>query len=189
MRVRFIVLSICLFALTALAAFASNGPSASANLQEATPGVEVTPEADGTPEPEVTVNVVTLVGWYSQDPSGEFLNIGPLRTNDNLVAGPADVTDRTLTGRVNFEDPANDGMPRITLGESAFEARPVLDDPNVVLRWTYFDDDPSLRPATLVLQIVATKGPYEDYRGTVTFVSRAPEAGGVIVIVLNPPAE
>jgi hypothetical protein len=180
MRVRVIGLSICLLALIALGAYAGDGLGASAKLQEATP------EAAATPE--VTVNVVTLVGWYQQDPSGGFLNIGPLRTNDNLVAGPGDVTDRTLTGKVNFDDPANDGLPRITLGQSAFEARPVLDDPDVVQRWIYYDEDPSLRPATLVLQIVATKGPYADYRGTATFVSRANDAGGVIVIVLNPPA-
>ena len=57
------------------------------------------------------------------------------------------------------------------------------------LRRVYFNDDPTLRPATLVMQIVAVKGPYQGYEGTVTFVSRAPEAGGVMVIVLNPPEE
>jgi hypothetical protein len=173
--------------MTVFAAFAGNGPSASARLQEATPGTAATPEAETTPE---TVNVVTLVGWYMQDPSGEFLTIGPLRTNDNLVAGPAEVTDRSLTGQVNFTDESNDGQPRITLGDSAFEARAVYeDDPDSTQRWLYYNDDPTLRPATLVMQIVATRGPYENYRGTATFVSRAADAGGVIIIVLNPPAE
>lgn len=187
MRVRTIMLSICLVAVATLATFAGNWPSASARLQEATPETAATPEADEAP---VTVNVVTLVGWYMQDPSGEFLTIGPLRTNDNLVAGAGEETDRTLSGQVNFTDESNDGQPRITLGESAFEARAVYDDdPDSTQRWLFYDDDPSLRPATLVMQIVATRGPYEDYRGTATFVSRANEAGGVIIIVLNPPAE
>lgn len=185
MRVRIVAILVCLLSLTAAAAFAADGPSASARFQAATPEADATPEAGAA-----TVNVVTLVGWYSQDPSGEFLNIGALRTNDNLVAGPGEPTDRTLSGRVNFDDEANEGMPRITLGQSAFEARPVYEgDLESVQRWIYYDDDPSLRPATLVMQVVATKGPYEDYRGTATFVSRAPEAGGVIIIVLNPPAE
>lgn len=192
MRVRLILMSICLLMVVAVAPFASSGPSASARLQEASPEANATPEADdptGDEQP-TTVNVVTLVGWYMQDPSGEFLTIGPLRTNDNLVAGAGVETERTLSGRVNFEDDSNDGQPRITLGDSAFEARAVYDDdPNSTQRWLFYNDDPSLRPATLVMQIVATRGPYAEYRGTATFVSRASEAGGVLIIVLNPPAE
>jgi hypothetical protein len=192
MRVRIALLSICLLGLTAIAGIAGPGRGASARLQDASPAAAVTPEAAaGTPEAApATVNVVTLVAWYSPDSSGEFLNIGPLRTNDNLVAGAGEVTDRTLTGDVDFDDDGNDGLPRIVLGESAFNAYPVVEgDLDSVQRWIYLNDDPGLRPATLVLQITAEKGPYEGYAGTATFISRAPEAGGVLVIVLNPPAE
>ena len=192
MRVRIALLSICLLGLTAFAGIAGLGRGASARLQDASPAAAVTPEAaGGTPEAApATVNVVTLVAWYTQDPSGEFLNLGPLRTNDNLVAGAGEATDRTLTGNVDFDDDGNDGLPRIVLGESAFNAYPVIEgDLDSVQRWIYLNDDPGLRPATLVLQIAAVKGPYEGYDGTATFISRAPDAGGVLVIVLNPPAE
>jgi hypothetical protein len=194
MRVRIALSLMCLLGLTALGAIAGPGGGASAMLQDASPAAEATPEAgtpaaEGTPEP-ATVNVVTLVAWYSQDPSGEFLNLGPLRTNDNLVAGSGEVNDRTLTGDVDFDDEGNDGLPRIVLGESAFNAYPVVEgDLDTVQRWIYLNDDPGLRPATLVLQVRAVKGPYEGYSGTATFVSRAAEAGGVLVIVLVPPAE
>jgi hypothetical protein len=186
MRVRVVFLCFCLLALVTLGGVVSTGGRASARLQQATPAA-ATPEA--TPEAPATVNVVTLVGWYTQDPSGDFLNIGPIRTNDNLVAGPGEVTDRTLTGKVDFTSGGNDGLPRIAMGQSAFNAYPVVEgDLDTVQRWTYFNDDPTLRPATLVMQIVAVKGPYEGFGGTVTFVSRAEDAGGVIVIVLNPPS-
>ena len=195
MRVRIALLTICLLGLTAFGVLAGPGRGAAVMLQDASPAAEVTTEAeapaDGTPEAApATLRVVTLVAWYSQDPSGEFLNIGPLTTNDNLVAGQDEAAERTLTGDVDFDDEGNDGLPRIVLGESAFNAYPVNpDDIDTVQRWIYLNDDPSLRPATLVMQIVAVKGPYEGYDGTATFVSRAPEAGGVLVIVLNPPAE
>ena len=133
--------------------------------------------------------MVTLVAWYQPDESGDILNLGPVRTNSNLVGGPAEPGERDLTGDVNFEDQANDGLPRIRIGQSAFEAYQVFEDePDSVQRWIYFDGDAELRPATLVMQVVATKGPYDGYVGTATFVSRASAAGGVLVIVLNPPA-
>ena len=63
------------------------------------------------------------------------------------------------------------------------------DDPDTVFRWLYLNDEQGERPATLVMQIECTDSPaYEGYTGTATFVSRASEAGGVLVIVLNPPA-
>jgi len=195
MRVRIALLAFCLLGLTAFGVLAGPGRGAAANLQDASPAADVTPEAEaaaeGSPEAApATVNVVTLVAWYTQDPSGEFLNLGPLGTNDNLVAGAGEATDRTLTGNVDFDDDGNDGLPRIVLGESAFNAYPVVEgDPDSVQRWIYLNDDPGLRPATLVLQIAAVKGPYEGYDGTATFISRAPDAGGVLVIVLNPPAD
>ena len=195
MRVRIALLAFCLLGLTAFGVLAGPGRGVAANLQDASPAADVTPEAEaaaeGSPEAApATVNVVTLVAWYTQDPSGEFLNLGPLRTNDNLVAGAGEATDRTLTGNVDFDDDGNDGLPRIVLGESAFNAYPVVEgDLDSVQRWIYLNDDPGLRPATLVLQIAAVKGPYEGYDGTATFISRAPDAGGVLVIVLNPPAD
>ena len=183
MRVRLSLIAGLLIAIVAAGIFANTGNPASAKLQEATP------EAAGTPTAG-PVEVVTLVAWYSPDPSGEFLTIGPIRTNDALVAGAAEVTDRSLTGDVDFDDAGNDDLPRITLGESAFNAYPVnSDDIESTFRWVYTDEDSSLRPATLVLQIEAVKGPYKGYIGTATFVSRAFEAGGVLIIVLNPPAE
>lgn len=155
--------------------------SAEARLQEGTP-------AAGTPtaEPAAT-EVVTLVGWYQQDPSGDFLTIGPLTTNQFSVAAPG---GSGLTGRADFDDPDNNDLPRITLGDSVFDGYAVNpDDPETVFRWTYFNDESGTRPATLVIQINCTSSPaYKDYTGTATFISRASGAGGVLVIVLNPPA-
>ncbi|GIW03435.1 MAG: hypothetical protein KatS3mg059_0055 [Thermomicrobiales bacterium] len=68
-----------------------------------------------------------------------------------------------------------------------FDAYPVYEgDPASVFRWLYFNDEPGQRPGTLVMQIEAKAGPYEGYIGTATFVSRAAESGGVLVIVLKP---
>lgn len=155
---------------------------ASARLQEATPAAEPTQAEQPTRE-----RIITLVAWYAPDPSGDFLTIGPLQTNQYLVAGPATPDDRTLTGRADFDDPDNNDLPRITLGESIFDAYPVYEgDPASVFRWLYFNDEPGQRPGTLVMQIEAKAGPYEGYIGTATFVSRAAESGGVLVIVLKP---
>lgn len=186
MRVR-IVASLALVAMVAgLALVLMPGTPVNAKLQDA-----ATPATDGTPvaTEETKLGVVTLVAWYVQDPSGGPLHLGPLRTNNSLVANQETANDRALTGDVDFEDPGNDGLPRITLGDSAFNAYAVNpDDPESVTRWTYFNDDPDLRPATLVMQIEAVKGPYKGYTGTATFISRAKNAGGVLVIVLNPPS-
>ncbi|MER3437808.1 MAG: hypothetical protein C4346_09610 [Chloroflexota bacterium] len=156
--------------------------SASARLQEATPAAEPTQAEQTTRE-----RIITLVAWYAPDPSGDFLTIGPLQTNQFLVAGPATPDARALTGRANFDDPDNNDLPRITLGDSVFDAYPVYEgDPASVFRWLYFNDEPGQRPGTLVMQIKAKAGPYEGYIGTATFVSRAAESGGVLVIVLRP---
>jgi hypothetical protein len=176
-------------ALAALAAVLDPGMPANAKLQDAaTPAAsDATPQAE--PTEEAQTEIVTLVAWYSQDPKADKLVLGPLRTNNSLVAGEDTSNDRALTGDVDFEDPGNDGLPRITLGDSAFNAYPVNpDDPDTVFRWLYLNDDPGSRPATLVMQIEAVKGPYKGYAGTATFISRTAESGGVLVIVLNPPS-
>ncbi|HEY8446266.1 MAG TPA: hypothetical protein VIL01_04095 [Thermomicrobiales bacterium] len=183
MRARFIGRAASLAFLLLLSVTVSlAGPRfASARLQEE---ADATPSAEDQPSRE---RLVTLVAWYAPDESGDFLTIGPLDTNQFLVAGPNNQDDRALTGRADFEDPDNDGLPRITLGESVFDAYPVYeDDPASVFRWLYFNDEPGERPGTLVMQIEATAGPYEGYIGTATFVSRSAESGGVLVIVLKP---
>jgi len=185
MRLRMIAAVAGLLLLGSLVGLAGAPTDARARLQDATPGAEST----GTPEAETnqSVQVVTLVAWYQQDPSGDFLTIGPLTTNPALVARPGSEGD---TGRADFDDPDNNDLPRITIGDSTFDAYPVNpDDPDTVFRWLYFNDEQGTRPATLVMQIKCTASPaYKDYTGTATFVSRASEAGGVLVIVLNPPS-
>ncbi len=182
MRVRIGFLTL-LLALTAIVAFGRPDGFASARLQDA-----ATPEAVATPT--ATVEVVTLVAWYTPDPSGEFLAIGPIRVNDVLVAGPGQPNDRTMTGQVDFDDENNKDLPRFEFGETIFNAYLVNpDDPDALFSWIYPQDDPTLRPATLVIPIKAVRGPYDEYRGTATFVSRALDAGGVLIIVLNPPED
>jgi hypothetical protein len=154
-------------------------------------------EADGTPValvPEATpepapIRVITLVAWYQTDPSGEFIQLGPLASNDQLIAGPGDSTS-ALTGTANFNSDENDGLPRIELGESAFHGTPAFEgDPDSVFRWTYPQGDATFRPATLVIQVDAVEGPYEGFSGSATFVSRSSPGSGVLVIMLNPPDE
>lgn len=150
----------------------------------ATPAASPVAETTTTP-----VAVVTLVLWYEQTPSGGPLKIGPIKINENGVSGPGDATGAALTGSVDFEDPKNNSLPRIVLGDSNFDGYAVNpDDPNSVLRWTYFNDDSSMRPSTLVVQVTASAGPYKGYNGSATFISRASKAGGVLVISLNPPS-
>jgi hypothetical protein len=186
MRVRIVAAIAGFVLLGALFGLAGTPRDATARLQDASPEAQAdgTPEA-GTDEPAA---VVTLVAFYQQDVSGDFLTIGPVATNDVGVARPG--TDG-FTGRANFNDPDNDDLPRITLGDSVFDAYPLdPDDPDTVFRWLYLNDEQGERPATLVMQIECTDSPaYEGYTGTATFVSRASEAGGVLVIVLNPPAD
>jgi hypothetical protein len=180
MRVRLALLAL-LLTITAIGLIGRSNGFASANLQDA-----ATPEAGATPT--ASTAVVTLVGWYTPDPSGEFLSIGPIRTNDALVAGPGQPNDRTMTGTVDFDDENNKDLPRFEFGETIFNAYLTdPDDPDSLFSWIYPEGDPTLRPATLVIPIKAVRGPYDKYTGTATFISRAIDAGGVLVIVLNPP--
>jgi hypothetical protein len=163
--------------------------SAGVLAQEGTPVAqeEATPAAaDGTPAAE-PIRVITLVTWYETDPSGDFIQLGPMATNDQLIAGPGDSTN-ALTGRADFDGPEDDGIPEITLGDSTFQGVPAFeDDPESMFRWTYPQGDASFRPATLVIQVNAVAGPYEGFSGSATFVSRSSPGSGVMVIMLNPP--
>jgi hypothetical protein len=142
-------------------------------------------ETGATPVAE-PVRVVTLVGWYQTDASGDFIDIGPLQTTDQLVAGPGDPTS-TLTGRADLESEDNNGLPLITLGDTTLAGTTnITDDPDSVFNWIYYGGDPALRPATLVIAVVATEGPYKDRAGTVTFLSRSSPGSGVFIAMLNP---
>jgi hypothetical protein len=142
-------------------------------------------ETGATPVAE-PVRVVTLVGWYQTDASGAFIDIGPIQTTDQLVGGPGDPTS-TLTGRAAIERAYNDGLPLITLGDTTLSGTAMItDDPDTVFNWIYYGGDPALRPATLVIAVVATEGPYKDRTGTVTFISRSSPGSGVFIAMLNP---
>lgn len=185
MRVRIVTVVAGLLVLGALFGMTGVPRDATARMQEASPEAQ----SDSTPEAadETSAATVTLVAFYQQDESGDFLTIGPVVINDFGVARPG--TDG-FSGRANFTDPDNDDLPRISLGDAVFDAYPLdPDDPDSVYRWLYLNNEQGERPATLVLQVECTDSPvYEGYTGTATFVSRSSEAGGVLVIVLNPPA-
>lgn len=175
------VLSVSLVAL--VVTILARSPAGVAG-QAATPGAS-TPAATPAAAAPAKSNVVTLVAWYSQDPSGNFLNIGPLSTDQNLVARQASGGNQ-ITGKADFSGGPN-GEPEIKLGDSTFDG--VLADPNdpeSMFRWTYYNGEQGNRPASLVIQIQATAGPYKGYIGTATFVSRESTAGGVLVIMVKP---
>jgi hypothetical protein len=187
MRLRTIAAIAGILLLGSLVGLAGSPNGARARLQDATPAAE----SDGTPtaESNQSTQIVTIVAWYQQDPSGDFLAIGPLTTNQFGVARPG---EDEFSGRANFDDPDNNDLPRITLGDSTFDAYPLNpDDPDTVYRWLYFNDEQGSRPATLVIQIECTASPaYKGYTGTATFISRASgdTSSGILVIVLNPPS-
>lgn len=160
---------------------------------DATPAASPASEetTDETGETDAGPNIVTLVAWYQPAEDGEFLELRPLRTSPTYVASGGDLTELDLTGTVDFEAPRNaGGLPRIVLGDSIFDAYPLVEgDRNTVQRWFWFDDEAGTRPATLVLQVTADTGPYLGARGTATFISRAPDSTGVLVIVLYLPDE
>lgn len=200
MRIRFfgivtilvVVLGFVGYSLGAPQVLAQSGtpvtlPTTAATTPTATSDTAATPVAEtgATPVAE-PVRVVTLVGWYQTDASGDFIDIGPLQTNDQLVAGPGDPTS-TLTGRADFDSPENNELPRITLGETVLDGvEMIAGDPDTVFNWIYYGGDASLRPATLVIAVVATAGPYDGRAGTVTFLSRSSPGSGVFIAMLNP---
>ncbi len=189
MRIRTVAISSGILAFMLVAAMVGSTGFARAQ-QDGTPAAGTPTAGAATPTAlPPGAGVVTLVAWYQQDPSGDFLTVGPLRTNSGLVAGPGEPEERQVTGKVDLDSPDNGELPRITLGENILDGYAVYSgDPNTVLRWIFYNDDPGLRPATLVIQVTGTEGPYKGYDGTATFVSRAPNAGGVLIIVLNPPS-
>jgi len=126
--------------------------------------------------------VVSLVAWYVNDPTGEFINILPISVDPALVA-----TEQPGAAPVGQADFPEDGPPTITFGETTFTAYP-RSEGDIPERWTWFDDFEGARPATLVLQVAGEGGPYAGYFGTATFVSRDEGGvGGVIVLALRPP--
>ncbi|MCC6705378.1 MAG: hypothetical protein IT334_10910 [Thermomicrobiales bacterium] len=156
--------------------------------QEGTP--EATPAAEETDEEatgeETAPNIVTLVAWYQADEENDLLVLVPLQISPAGVASPGQANDQALNGSVDFEAERNaGGLPRITLGNSIFDAYPLVEgDRNSVQQWFFFQGNESGRPATLVMQVTADAGPYEGAIGTATFISRSLDSTGVVVIVL-----
>lgn len=156
--------------------------------QESTPDATPSAEDDAaetTDEAEDTPEIVTLVAWYQADEENETLMLVPLETSPAGVASAGEPSD-ALTGSVDFEAERNSGgLPRITLGNSIFDAYPIVEgDRNSVQQWIFFTGNDSGRPATLVMQVTADAGPYEGAVGTATFISRSLDSTGIIVIVL-----
>jgi hypothetical protein len=170
-----------LFALMFGFAFSSVAPGHIV-AQEATPGA--TPVAEETVEE--TAEIVTLVAWYQADEENDLLVLVPLETSPAGIASGGDADGAALTGSVDFEAERNaGGLPRITLGDSIFDAYPLVEgDRNSVQQWLFFQGNDSGRPATLVMQVTADAGPYEGAVGTATFISRSLDSTGVVVIVL-----
>src|SRR5680860_1344680 len=109
-------------------------------------------DADETPSAE-PIRVITLVTWYETDATGDFIAVGPMASNDQLIAGPGDPTN-ALTGTADFDGAEDDGTPEIVIGDSMFEGVPAFeDDPTSMFRWTYPQGDATFRPATLVIQV------------------------------------
>lgn len=192
MRVRLLTAIAGLLLLGALLGSVAAPQDATARLQDASPAAGAEAETEGTPEPEAddtSATMVTLVASYELDESGDFLSIQSLSTNSVGVARPGD----DEIGQANFTDPDNDGLPRITLSDSVFDGYPLdPNEPGTVFRWLYLNNEDGARPATLVIQVNCTDSPfYEGYSGTATFISRnsGEDADGVLVIVLNPPAD
>jgi len=197
MRIRLVGIAALMFALLGLVGYsfgashvlAQSGTPASTPLAAQTPvsDTSATPlsETAATPVAE-PVRVVTLVGWYQNSASGDILEIGPLQTTDQLVGGPGDPTS-TLTGTADLDSEDNNGLPRVVLGDTILDGTEMFpEDPESVFNWIYYQGDPALRPATLVIPVIATAGPYEGRSGTVTFLSRSSPGSGIFVAMLNP---
>ena len=174
----------------------ATNPSASARLQtdDGTPaGTPADDDATPVAEPEETPEpsgIITIVMWYQQNETGEILQLRPIEYQE-LAASSGEPVNEAEGGRVVFEEERNDGYPRIRIGEEDyFDAYPVFsDDATSDQRWIYFDGDPSLRPATMMMQITGIRGEYEGWIGTATFISRGAEQGGILVLAIRPPDE
>lgn len=137
--------------------------------------------ATEVPAKAATTDVVTLVGWYFNEPNGEFLDVVPMQVAGNGVAGRAD--NAKSIGKADFPD---GDLPTITWGDTTFTGY-LRWEGDTAERWTWTNDTEGVRPATLVIQVEGKGGTYNGYFGTATFVSRDPEVGGPLVIALRPP--
>jgi hypothetical protein len=163
---------------------AAETPSAAETPAPAQPtqAPAATPAATAAPPAPAQTDVVTLAFWYLNALDQDIINLYPLSIDPAFVAGSAE--GATPVGTADF--PA-EGAPAIVVGETTFEAYPRAD--GAIERWTWFDDFEGARPATLVMQVAASGGAYQDYYGTAAFLSRDEGgAGGVLVIMLRPPA-
>jgi hypothetical protein len=191
MRARLLGIAGVLVILAGILAFNLSGQFAQA--QDATPVATPETEEETTPEtaatPEASQNIVTLVAWYSPDETGDLLTLSPIRTSPTYVASAGEVTEQDLSGTVNFTEEKNKGgLPRIRLGDSIFDAAEIVEgDRDSVQQWLFYNGEDGARPATLVMQVTADQGPYEGATGTATFISRADDSTGVLVIVLYLP--
>jgi len=195
MRARQLTIPVFLFMALVIAGLGTSGGFVRAALQDATPAAtDATPiadEASPVADPEGIQDPgdepTTLVFTYRPDESGDFLILVPVEVDGFvLTSGEPEAGVET---QVDFESPRNDNLPWIRYGNNVFEAVLPLDDPGLVQRWVYLDEDPEARPSTLVLQIVGVRGDYADFTGTATFVSRGSEIGGTLVLALDAPAE
>jgi hypothetical protein len=176
-----------LIALVGAAMLVGGGSSVVAQDATPTAGTPVaapTAAPTAAPAAPATTNVVTLVAWYSNDPSGEFINILPIQVGEDRVAS-ADPNGEPI-GRAEFPTP-DVGLPSISIGETTFTAY-LRYEGDIAERWIWTDDTEGFRPATLVIQVQGSGGAYQDFYGTATFVSRDDLAGGVVVLALRPPA-
>jgi hypothetical protein len=141
-----------------------------------------TPDA-AAPAPAAQTDVVTMVLWYANSADADILELYPLATDATFVASPAE--GATPAGTIDF--PEDGSPPVIVIGENSFLTYPRAD--GVIERWTWLDDFEGARPATLVMQLSGQAGPYQNYYGTATMMSRDEGgAGGVLVVALRPPA-
>ena len=175
-----------LIGMTAMMTLGGPARAQDASTPVASPEAEVTDEGTDATDEAVAPNIVTLVAWYQPAAEGELLELVPLETSPTNVANGGELTDQALTGTVDFAAERNaGGLPRITLGDSIFDAYPIVEgDRGSVQRWLYFDGTDGGWPATLVMQVTADRGPYEGATGTATFISRSNDSTGVLVIVL-----
>jgi hypothetical protein len=138
--------------------------------------------AAAAPVPAAQTDVVTMVLWYANSANADILEIFPLATDASFVASPA---AGAAVGTIDF--PEDGSPPTIVIGENSFLTYPRAD--GVIERWTWLDDFEGARPATLVMQMSGQSGPYQNYYGTATMMSRDEGgAGGVLVVALRPPA-
>lgn len=141
-----------------------------------------TPEA-AAPVPAAQTDVVTMVLWYANSANADILELYPLASDAAFVASPA--AGAASAGTIDF--PEDGSPPTIVIGENSFQTYPRAD--GVIERWTWLDDFEGARPATLVMQMSGQSGPYQNYYGTATMMSRDEGgAGGVLVVALRPPA-